>query len=88
VTLSNLSSEVQQLRIDNEAMRELQQAPSHVQSTRPEAATFAITTAKSYRNVVCAANGNPSVAKVTAPGMNSLPEPSVVTGEKLLVVIL
>jgi hypothetical protein len=82
--LSNLTSEVKQLRIDNEAMkvqlRELQQAPSHVQSTQREAATSAITTAKSYRDV-CAESGSPSVAKVTAPGMNSLPEPSVVTGE-------
>ncbi|PNF33451.1 hypothetical protein B7P43_G03353 [Cryptotermes secundus] len=75
VMLSNLSSEVQQLRIDNEAMkmqvRELQQAPSHVRSTRREAATSAITTAKSYRDVVCAANGNPNVSKVAAPGFRS-----------------
>ncbi|XP_023708051.1 synaptosomal-associated protein 25 [Cryptotermes secundus] len=62
-------------------LRELQQAPSHVQSTRREAATSATATAKSYRDVVWAVNGNPSVSKATAPGMNSLPEPSVVTGE-------
>ena len=57
VMLSNLSSEVRQLRIDNESMkmqlRELQQAPSHVQTTRREAATSTTTTctAKSYRDV-------------------------------------
>ncbi|PNF19828.1 hypothetical protein B7P43_G12505 [Cryptotermes secundus] len=85
VMLSNLSSEVKQLRIDNEAMkmqlREFQQAPSHVQPTRREAGTSTSLAAKSYRDVVCAVNGNPSVPKVAAPGINSLPEPSVVTGE-------
>jgi hypothetical protein len=57
VMVTKLSSEVQQLRIDNEAMktqlRELQQAPSRVQSTWHEADTSAITTAKSNRDVVC-----------------------------------
>ncbi|XP_023703785.1 uncharacterized protein LOC111862535 [Cryptotermes secundus] len=85
VMLSNLSSEVQQLRIDNEAMmmqlRELQQVPSHVQPTRREAGTSTSITAKSYRAVVCAVNGNHSVAKVAAPAMISLPEPSIMTGE-------
>ncbi|PNF33519.1 hypothetical protein B7P43_G17640, partial [Cryptotermes secundus] len=85
VMLSNLSSEVQQLRIDNEAMkmqlRELQRTPSHVQLTRREAGTSTLITAKSYRDVVCVVNGNHSVAKVAAPAMFSLPEPSVVTGE-------
>ena len=85
VMVSKLSSEVQQVRIDNKTMkvqlRELQQAHTHVQSTRHEAATTPIPSARSYRDVVCVVDGKPNVAKVTAPAINSLPEPSLVMGE-------
>jgi hypothetical protein len=83
--VSKLNSETQQLRIGNKTMkmqlRELQQAPSHVALTRSEATTSPIATnamTKSYRDVVCAVGGIPSVAKVTLPAGNSLPEPTIV----------
>jgi hypothetical protein len=64
VMVSKLNSEVQQPRIDNETMktlRNLQQAPSHVPSTRHEVASSAIAnkvTAKSYRDCVCTVGDN------------------------------
>jgi hypothetical protein len=89
VMMSKLNSEVHQIRVDNDTLktqlRELQKAPSHVPSTRRDAASSAIAnnaTAKSYRDVVCAVGGNHSVTVVTAPPRNSLLEPSIVTGEK------
>jgi hypothetical protein len=64
VMVSKLSSEVHQLKINNKTMKtqlcELQQAPSHVPSTQREAdsSTIAINaTAKSYKDVVCTADG-------------------------------
>jgi hypothetical protein len=88
VIVSKLSSEVQQLRIDNETLKtqlcDLQQVPSHVPSTQREAASCAIvtnTTAKSYRDVVCAVGGYPEAAVVTAPSRNSLPERSIASGD-------
>jgi hypothetical protein len=65
VMASNFSSEVQQLRIDNETLktqlRDLQEVPSHVSPTRREVASIAVTTkatAVSCRDVVCAVDGN------------------------------
>jgi hypothetical protein len=79
VMVSKLSSEVQQLRIDDDILktqlRDLQQAPSHVPSTQCEAASSAIAnnaTAKSYRDVACAVGGNPGATMVTAPARNFL----------------
>jgi hypothetical protein len=89
--VSKLSSEVQQLRINNETLKtqlcDLQQVPSHVPSTRStqrEAASWTIATnsmAKSYRDVVCAVGGNPEAAVVTAPVRNSLPERSIASDD-------
>jgi hypothetical protein len=87
VMVSKLSSEVQQLRIDETLktqLRDLRQVPSHVPSTQGEAASCAIatnSTAKSYRDAVCAVGGNPEDAVVTALARNSLPEPSIVSGD-------
>jgi hypothetical protein len=82
VVVIKFSSEVQQLRIDNETLkmqlRDLQQVPSHVPYTRLEAAN---NTAKSYRDVVCTVGGNPEAAVVPAPARISLPERSVVSGD-------
>jgi hypothetical protein len=70
-----LSSEVQQLRIDNETwktqLRDLQQASSHVPSIRREVASSAAT--KSCRDVACAVGGNTGATAVTAPDRNFLP---------------
>jgi hypothetical protein len=80
--VSKLSSEVQQLRIDNETLktqlRDLQQVPSHVPSARRDAASCAIA---SYRDVVCSVSGNPETAVVIAPARNSLPARSIVSGD-------
>jgi hypothetical protein len=88
VTVSKLSSEVQQLRMDNDALkmqlRNIQQAPSHVPIIQREAVSSAMANnvaAKSYRDVVCAAVGNPGATTVAAPARNFLPESSIVTGE-------
>jgi hypothetical protein len=85
VMVSKLSSEMQQLRIDNETLktqlRHLQQASSHVPSIRREVASSVAannTTVKSYRDVVCTMGGNPGA---TAPARNFLPQSSIVTGE-------
>jgi hypothetical protein len=88
VKVSKLSSEVQQLRMDNDALkrplRDIQQAPSHVLSVQREAVSSAIAnnaTAKSYRNVVCAVRCDTGSTTVAAPARNILPESSIVTGE-------
>jgi hypothetical protein len=87
VMVSKLSSEVTQLRF-NETLKtqlcDLQQVPSHVPSTQQDAASCAIatnSTAKSYRDVVCALSGKPDTAVVTALATNSLPEQSIVLGD-------
>jgi regulator of replication initiation timing len=92
--VSKLCDEVQQLRIDNADMktqlRELQQLPSHAPSTRSGAPTPAIATnatAKSYRDVVCAEGGNPSVDKVAATVGIPLPEAPIVTGDDFVTVV-
>jgi hypothetical protein len=74
--------------MDNDALkmqlRNIQQAPSHVPIIQGEAASSAIANnavAKSYRDVVCAAVGNPGATTVAAPARNLLPESSIETGE-------
>jgi hypothetical protein len=86
--VSKLSSEVQQLRNDNETLkiqlRDLHQAPSHMPLIRREVASSAAgnsATAKSYRDVVASMGGNPGATVVSAPPRNSVPESSIVTGE-------
>jgi hypothetical protein len=64
--VTTLSDEVQLLRIDNETLktqlRDLQRVPTHVPPVRSEAVTCSVgasVISKSYRDVVCAAGGNP-----------------------------
>jgi hypothetical protein len=82
--VTKFSSEVHLLRIDNDTLKkqlyDLQQPhPSpHVPPTRREAASSAV--AKSYRDVLCAVDGNPRATAVTAPARSPIPEPAIVTG--------
>jgi hypothetical protein len=75
VTVSELGSEVQQLRMDvalKTQLRDYQQAPTHVPSIQRVAVSSAIAnnaTAKSYRDVVCAAGGNPGATAAVAPAL-------------------
>jgi hypothetical protein len=85
--VSKLCDEVQQLRIGNADMktqlREVQQLPSHAPT--PAIATNAI--AKTYRDVVCAEGGNPSVDKVAATVGIPLPAAPIVTGDDFVTVV-
>jgi hypothetical protein len=83
VMVTKLSSKVHLLRIDNDTLKkqlhDLQQAPPQVPPTRGDAALSAA--AKSYRDVLCAVDGNPRATAVTAPARSPIPEPAIVTGE-------
>jgi hypothetical protein len=85
VMVTKLSSEVHLLGIDNDTMKkqlhDLQQALPHVPPTRREATSSAV--GKSYRDVLCAVDGNPRAIAFTALATSPipLPEPPIVMGE-------
>ena len=88
--VSTLSSELHQLRVDNETLRTqfhaLQQVPSLVHSVYREAASCSEsgkhnTLAKSYRDALCPAVDNPGATAGAPPARSSLLELSTVSSD-------